>query len=236
MRQTVLITGVSAGLGKSLAELYSRQKASVYGLSRQKPDEIAELNHRSVDLAQLEDLPQDISTLLTEVKHIDAVILNAAHMGVVEDLRDTSTKLLREIMDINLWSNKVICDTLFNLQIKVSQVVAISSGMSQAKCRGANGYALSKAALNHLMQLYAIEQPGTHFSSLAPGLIDTAMQTTLETHSQKDKFPILLQLEQARNAGAIASPHEVAQQVIYSMPKLLGLPSGSYTTLKEVSK
>lgn len=236
MRQTVLITGVSAGLGKSLAEFYSKQQAHIYGLSRQKPDSLDEINHRCVDLAKLEDLPHHLTTLLTEVKHLDIVILNAAHMGVIEDLRDTSTKLLKEIMDINLWSNKIICDTLFNLNIKVSQVVAISSGMSQANCRGANGYALSKAALNHLIQLYAIEQPNTHFCSLAPGLINTAMQKTLETHLEQDKFPILLQLEQARNAGAVPSPNEVAQKIICSMPKFLDLPSGSYTTLKEVSQ
>ena len=80
----------------------------------------------------------------------------------------------------------------------IDQVIAISSGASQSGSRGWNGYSLSKAALNMLVKLYAGERPETHFTSLAPGLIDTAMQDYLTNLPEDSRYAPLEVLKAAK--------------------------------------
>ncbi|BBM85976.1 SDR family NAD(P)-dependent oxidoreductase [Candidatus Uabimicrobium amorphum] len=230
----VLITGVSAGLGRSLAELYMK-KAQVYGVSRRRPG-LPQIIHQCIDLADLETVAAKLGMLVKNIDALDVVILNAAHMGVVEDLKDTSVDLLREVMAVNVWSNKIICDTLFQQGIHVAQIIAISSGMAENTCRGGNGYALSKLALNRMMAMYALEQQQTHFCTISPGIIDTAMQEYLQEHKGHEKFPILAQLQQAKDQGMMQSPDHVAQRIVGCQSQFLHYPSGSFVSLKEVEE
>ena len=74
-------------------------------------------------------------------------------------------------------------------------LTGVSSGIGLALAKayldegGWNGYALSKAALNMMMKLYAAERPGTDFSALAPGLVDTAMQEAMRQQPADPLFP-----------------------------------------------
>ena len=65
-------------------------------------------------------------------------------------------------MQINVWANKLIIDTLLANINNVKQIVGISSGASQSGARSWNGYALSKAALNMLISIYSAEVSNTH--------------------------------------------------------------------------
>ena len=65
----VLITGVSAGLGRSLAKLYAK-KAQVYGVSRRRPD-MPQIVHQCMDLADLETIAAKLCALL---KNIDTLV------------------------------------------------------------------------------------------------------------------------------------------------------------------
>jgi benzil reductase ((S)-benzoin forming) len=98
-------------------------------------------------------------------------VLNAGVIAEIKDLQHTGLDEIKRVMDINVWSNKILIDLLISQEEPPKQIAAISSGASVYGNRGWNAYSLSKAALNMLIKLYAREKeiitflfncPGTH--------------------------------------------------------------------------
>lgn len=236
MQKNSYITGVSSGLGKGLARMFLEQGVSVYGCSRREPEDLIDqgLCFQAIDLADADAGEKLLIEQIRDVDSFDVVILNAARLGKIRDMRDTLLMDLRETMEINLWANKWILDTIFSSNRTVRQVVAISTGASQSGSRGWNGYSLSKAALNMLIKLYAGERPETHFTSLAPGLVDTAMQDYLTSLPEDDRYPPLKTLKAARGTDAMPDSETCARRLIDLLPTLLKLESGSYADIRRL--
>lgn len=236
MKQTICITGVSSGLGYGLAKVYLEKGATVYGCSRRAPSDLIErgLQFQSVDLANASEAQTKFERLINGVSHFDCVILNAGKLGQIRDLSDAPLDDLRDTMEINVWSNKWILDSLFSNSRTVDQVIAISSGASQSGSRGWNGYSLSKAALNMLIRLYAGEQRATHFTSLAPGLIDTAMQDYLTNLPEDPRYAPLAILKAAKGTDKMPNGEDCARHLINSFDQLKTLDSGSYADIRKL--
>lgn len=236
MAKQVFITGVSSGLGHGLAKVFLEEGAEVYGCSRNSPDELIKrgLHFESVDLSKAENGLPKFKKLIEAVDHFDLVILNAGKLGHIRDMKDAPLDDLRETMEINVWSNKWILDALLGGSCQVSQVVAISSGASQSGSRGWNGYSVSKAALNMLIKLYAGEALNTHFTSLAPGLVDTAMQDYLTNLPEDPRYAPLEILKVAKGTDAMPNGETCAQKLIEAFPLLLNLASGSYADVRKL--
>src|SRR5690606_11341690 len=100
-------------------------------------------------------------------------ILNAGVLGDIDLLQNTGLEAIKQVFEINVWVNKVLIEELFKSGFGVRQVIAISSGASVNGSLGWGAYSLSKSTLNMLIQLYSFEYSETHFSAIAPGLIQT---------------------------------------------------------------
>jgi len=235
--KTVLITGVSRGLGYALAEAYLAKGWAVYGLSRQTPHHLIDrgLKFVAADFQQAEPLGRALNTLIPHDRSLDLVILNAAKLGEIKDMVQVSLQDLRHTMEINVWANKVLLDELLSAQRSVGQVIGISSGASINGHRGWNGYSLSKASLNMLIALYADEFPNTHFTALAPGLIDTAMQDYLTQLPVDPRYEPLERLKSAKGTELMPSPAQCAKRLISLFPKLLQLSSGAYRDIRQLT-
>lgn len=234
--EQVFITGVSSGLGYGLAKVYLERGASVYGCSRRSPADLIErgLKFIEADLADSASAETAIETLLGEVGELDRVILNAAKLGTIRDMRDTPLSDIAETMNINVYANKWILDRLFATGRTITQVVAISSGASISGSRGWNGYSLSKAALNMLIKLYSGEQLATHFTSLAPGLVDTAMQDYLTNLPADERYAPLQILKDAKGTDKMPDGETCAVRLVELFPRLLELESGSYADIRKL--
>ncbi len=234
MPKTIYITGVSSGLGHGFAKMYLEQGATVYGCSRRVPDDLVDqgLHFQTIDLSDADAGEALLNQQIQSVDRFDVVILNAAKLGEIRDMQDTPLTDLRETMEVNLWANKWILDTIFSQERTVQQVVAVSTGASQSGSRGWNGYSLSKAALNMLIKLYAGERPETHFTSLAPGLVDTEMQDYLTGLPEDDRYPPIKVLKAAKGTEAMPDGKTCARKLIDVFPKLLRLESGGYTDIR----
>lgn len=232
----VCITGVSSGLGGGLAKVYLEQGAEVYGCSRRKPADLVRqgLHFASVDLADAVAGSARFAELIDPVTHFDLVILNAGKLGEIRDMEDTPLDDLRETMEINVWANKWLLDSLYAGGRRIDQVVAISSGASQSGSRGWNGYSVSKAALNMLIKLYAGERPETHFTSLAPGLVDTAMQDYLTNLPEDPRYQPLEILKTAKGTDQMPDSDSCARKLIAAFPRLLEIESGSYADIRKL--
>jgi len=154
MAKNVFITGISSGLGRGLAEEYLERGYTVYGLSRRGASfEHQRLHEIKANLAALDAIAGVLDRLIGDTR-IELAILNAGILGEFKPMTETSLDELRRAMDINVWANKVILDW-FATHHPPRQVVLISSGAAITGHPGWGTYALSKAALNMLAQLYA---------------------------------------------------------------------------------
>jgi len=235
----VFITGNSSGLGLGLTEELMDRDALVWGMSRRgcalKPKYDDVLRDHRQDIGNLATLEAGLDQLLSDCLRLDLVILNAGILGRIQELSHTDVHDLEHLMRVNVWANKVILDWLIDRQIPVGQVIAISSGAAVNLHFGWGGYALSKAALNNLMALYAGEMPETHLLALAPGLIDTGMQDYLCDEVDASEFPSVQKLQAARGTSAMPSPRAVARQILDRLEDLKGSHrSGSFVDIRQV--
>ena len=234
--ERILITGVSSGLGHGLAKCYLAMGADVYGCSRRSPDDLLEqgLNFCALDLSQQAESEPKFRAWIEDVESFDVVILNAGVLGKIKDMQDCSMAELKATMEVNVWSNKWILDACLGGSRTIQQVIGISSGASLSGSRGWNGYSLSKAALNMLIKLYAGECPSTHFTSFAPGLVDTAMQDYMTSLPEDPRYAPIEILKAAKGTDAMPSGYECAQKLIHTFPRLLENESGGYADIRKL--
>jgi benzil reductase ((S)-benzoin forming) len=231
----IFISGISSGIGKALALRYADQGHVVYGLSRRAPDFAHErIRHRRVDLARLETIGAEVAALLDGAGRIELAILGAGAPGRIARMAHASMDELKAVMDVNLWAQKELLDALM-ANGPPARVVAISSGASVHGAVGWSGYALSKCALNMLVQLYASEYPETHFVALAPGLVATAMQEYVFHEVSAAEFPSVAPLHAARGTAAMPDPAQFACDLERAFARLCDVPSGAYVDLRDLA-
>ena len=238
MKQNVFITGTSAGLGYALSKHYLETGWGVYGISRSMNEDLkryADFHFLVQDVCRFRETETNLISFLNDLKSIDLVILNAGMLGEIKDIKDTSLKEIHRVMEVNVWANKVIIDTLFGAGKEIKQLIAVSSGASVSGARGWNAYSLSKATLNMLISLYAKEYPDTHFTALAPGLVDTAMQEYIFSLEEDERFPVVHRLQQTKRTKQMPTPEEAAASFARAAGQMVkNYESGSYLDVRKL--
>jgi NAD(P)-dependent dehydrogenase (short-subunit alcohol dehydrogenase family) len=197
--------------------------------------EVKGYNHIECDLIWKHQIPEKLRTLLKDVSEIDVVILNAGVLGQIEFSNKVVLPELERVLDINTLSNKMIIDYLINKKIEVKQVVAISSGAAINTYTGWGNYSISKAALNMMMKVYAIENPKTHFLSLSPGPVNTSMQDFICEEVDGEKFEWKKKFVELRENNEAPSADEAAEKIYELLPQLKEeLESGSFIDVREL--
>jgi benzil reductase ((S)-benzoin forming) len=227
----VLISGVSSGLGQSLMRAFNSNDHKVFGLSRKK---VNECQHICCDLSDLNKIEEKLNKLLNEVSQIDLIILNAGILGTIKTIENWSLEEINEIMNINVWSNKIILDWAIRNK-KINLVLAISSGASIHTYKGWSGYSLSKATFKMLMDVYSKDTSNTkgiNFISVAPGIISTSMQDYLCNEVDEIKFPVTKKFITAKKDGSMKTPEYIANKFIEMIPHFKTLENGSFIDLR----
>ena len=224
----VLITGVSSGLGEALKNEHIKTNNTPTIRLQDNTD------HAKLDLSYIPNVNQKLPDLLKDVKKLDVVILNAGMLGDIKTFDEWDYNELSEIMNVNVWSNKYILDWLFTNNIKVKQVISISSGASEHTYKGWGGYSITKSALRMMMEVYSKEVDGTHFMSIAPGLVDTSMQNYLCNEVDVNEFPVIEKFIDSKKQGKTKSPINVAKNIIKLIPTLSEFENGSYVDLRSI--
>jgi len=233
----ILITGTSSGLGNGLAKYYLKQGHTVYGISRKSDDALSQnksFNFLSQDLSRFNEIAKNVPDFLSNVSELDLVILNAGKLNEIKDMQDTSLDEIKQVMDINVWANKILIDTLNNKVKTVKQIVAISSGAAEHGSRGWNAYSLSKATLNMLIDLYSKELTETHLTALAPGLIDTNMQDYIYKNADQNKFPVVQKLKKAKGTPQMPQPEDAAPIIAEAIEKVKRNDSGKFLDVRSL--
>ena len=229
MLKNILITGCSSGLGLALTNYYLEKGFKVFGISRNKP-KIQNENfiHKSFDLLNISKIKEELSTFILDIKEINTVFLNAGMLGKIKILSELSIQELNEVYALNVYANKELLDILMN--IKVENIILISSGASKNGYKGWGSYSLSKAGVNMLVNLYSNEMFNTKILALAPGVIKTPMTDYIRFELDENIFPSVKKL----NVGVVQTPLETAIKIDNLINNIAEFESGTYIDIRNI--
>jgi alcohol dehydrogenase/benzil reductase ((S)-benzoin forming) len=227
LQKNILITGCSSGLGLALTNYYLEKGFKVFGISRTKPN-IENLNfiHINFDLSQVDKIKEKLTNILKDINEFETVFLNAGMLGKIKVLKDLSIEELNEVYTLNVYANKELLDILMN--IKVKNIIIISSGASKNGYKGWGSYSLSKAGVNMLANLYSNEMLNTKILAVAPGVIKTPMTDYIRFELDVNIFPSVKKL----NDGVVQTPQETAIKLDNLLNKIDEFESGSYVDVR----
>lgn len=228
--KNILITGASSGLGEALAKAYLENGDNVYAIGKTIPKKLDRHPHFfffPYDLSETFMIQSTLREFLA-YRSFDIVILNAGLLGEIKTLSQTDLMDAKAVMEVNVWANKELIDTLHHTHAQVKQIIGISSGAAVNGSKGWGAYSLSKSGLNMLLNVYAKELPEIHFTALAPGVIQTPMVQQVIDEVNDEVYPSAKKLKE----GNIQTPQEAAKHLIALFPQLLTYESGSFLDVR----
>jgi NAD(P)-dependent dehydrogenase (short-subunit alcohol dehydrogenase family) len=183
--EIALVTGAASG--RACVESLLARGAAVVGLDL-NPD-IRRLHDRPDFHGVVCDLTKeaDLGAALDEAVHtfggLDLLVLNAGIFPPGNRIEDLATETWRKVMSVNLDANFTLlheCHPLLKLAPKGGRVVVIGSKNVPAPGPGAAAYSASKAAVNQLARVAALEwgRDRIRINSIHPNMVfDTALWT-----------------------------------------------------------
>ncbi|GKX30434.1 3-ketoacyl-ACP reductase [Vallitalea longa] len=237
-KKTVLVTGSSRGIGKSIALKYAKEGFNVVINCSSSFNELLEtkdiIESYGVSclpiLADVSD-KNSVKNMFEEIKvvfgNIDIVINNAG-ISIIKLFTDTTEDEWDKIINTNLKSLYNVCQESVPYMIKNQHgnIVNITSmwGITGSSCEVA--YSASKGAVNAFTKALAKELAPSHIrvNAIACGLIDTHMNSCL---SKEDLDTIIEEIP----ANRIGKPSEVANLCYYLSSKESSYLTGQIITL-----
>ena len=173
---TSLVTGVSRGIGRAIADTLAARGHKVIGLSRTPPDNTFKGDFYPVDLADADAADEALATITSRYK-VDNVVNNAG-LSVVATLEEIDLELLDRMVDIHL-RPMIQCAQACLPAMKQrgrGRIVNIGSRAALGKARQ-SVYGATKGAVSGLTRAWALElgQFGITVNCINPGPIDTEM-------------------------------------------------------------
>ena len=228
LNEVILISGVSRGLGLALAKQLAQPQRLIVGIARSNNSELAsycQAQNASYQFIQADlALPQGCAHATHELQqllkaHPDArsfwLINNAgtvAPMAQSHQLDDPH--LIALALQLNVGSLISLSATFLAHTPATAdrRILNISSGAGRNAVPGWGVYGATKAAVDHFTQTLALEQPQVRTVALAPGVIDTDMQTHIR-QTETDFFPNRERFIQLHQNQQLASAEFTAEHI-----------------------
>jgi NAD(P)-dependent dehydrogenase (short-subunit alcohol dehydrogenase family) len=185
--EIAVVTGAASGIGRACTEALLKRGAAVVGLDRNPAIEGMWKRQDYLGLiCDLSDFPQINRAIDKTSKHfggVDMLVLNAGIFPSSQPVQDISGELWRRAMAVNVEANLALmqaCHALLKLAPRGGRIVVVGSKNVPAPGPGAAAYSASKAAMNQLARVTALEwgKDGIRINSVHPNAVyDTALWT-----------------------------------------------------------
>ena len=236
MGQLTVITGTSRGLGAALARQCLARGDRVLALARTPNPSLATapiaaggaLEQWTIDLADAPAaaarLAQWLSSSVDPAPGTATLINNAAllaKVGPVDALDPAElVRVLRVDIEAPILLTHAFLHATRNWRSQ-RRVLQISSGASSSAYAGWSTYCAAKAALDHFARAASLDEglraaagtPAAQIVSLAPGIIDTAMQAQLRS-ADDAAFPNKQRFVELHQRGQLAAPEDAAARIL----------------------
>ena len=183
----ILITGGTAGLGRSLALKASvlGAKVAIVGRTKERLTQIQGISSDIItiqaDVSNKDDIYNIVGQAFGQLNSIDVLINNASYLGStpLRTLLDTECEDLSDVLGTNLLGPFRLTKAILPSMIlnNAGLIVNISSDAAINAYPYWGGYSLSKIALDHMSRIWQEELKNTQikFVSIDPGDMDTEM-------------------------------------------------------------
>jgi NAD(P)-dependent dehydrogenase (short-subunit alcohol dehydrogenase family) len=229
--KVAIVTGASRGIGRAIAETFSREGARVVICGRKQDtlDEVAReigSNAKAISchVGRADQIENMIATTTREFGPVDVLVNNAATNISLGPCLDVDESQFDKMIEINLKSAfrliKAVapgmCERNSGSIINIASIAGLRPQLHSLL------YSMTKAALIMMTQSYALElgPKGVRVNAIAPGLI----QTTLSEYYWKDEDQRTSVLAK-QPIKRIGQPRDVAELAL-----LLASEKGSYIT------
>lgn len=222
MKKTVLITGASRGIGKSIAKLFALNNYNVIinyfksdMLAKKLVEELKEINEATIaikaDISNKSEVDEMFEQIRLSFHCVDVLINNA---GIANQIlfTDMTAKQWDQIFDVNVkgmfhCTQAVAKDMICR---KNGKIINISSiwGLCGASCEVA--YSASKAAVIGFTKALAKElgPSNIQINCIAPGIIETDMNNSLDADTVES-------LINQTPLGKIGSAEDIAHTALF---------------------
>ncbi len=185
--EVALVTGAASGIGKACVEALLARGAAVVGLDLNPS--IKSLFKRvdflgvKADVTSEEQIKGALEAGVRAFGGLDMLVLNAGIFPAGTPIAALGSEEWRKVMSVNLDSNLVLmreCHPLLKLAPRNGRVVVIGSKNVEAPGPGAVAYSASKAAVNQIARVAALEwgADGIRVNVLHPDAVfDTGLWT-----------------------------------------------------------
>ncbi len=226
MKHLFLITGTTRGIGKALAQVARNQPDSlVVTLSRAEP--VLSVNHQNIQI-DLNDTGR-IGAALAGIRlapsgtaALEKVILinNAGVLDPIAPIGDCDPSQMAGNIRVNLIAPLVLCHHFHHFSKALpgkKWIVNITSGAARTPYYGWSAYGAAKAGLEMATRAMALEfshlDPSFNVCAVAPGTVDTDMQTNIRTCT-REQFEQVDKFHELKATGGLYPAQQVAATLI----------------------
>jgi NAD(P)-dependent dehydrogenase (short-subunit alcohol dehydrogenase family) len=228
----VILTGASKGMGQAMARQLLQPNVRLLCISRNTDDSLTKaaekhgtfLEQWSADLSDGAGVAARLSTWLSALDSSQlknaTLINNAGVIGPLAPTRDNDPLQLAYALRVGLEAPIQLCAAFLSATqhwTAQRKVLNISSGLGRRPMASSAAYCAAKAGMDHFTRCVALEEAlrlqGAKVCSLAPGVIDTNMQTDLRS-ADPLAFPDQGNFAGLHAQGQLTSPEDAAQRVL----------------------
>jgi NAD(P)-dependent dehydrogenase (short-subunit alcohol dehydrogenase family) len=228
----VILTGASKGMGQAMARQLLQPNVRLLCISRNTDDSLTKaaekhgtfLEQWSADLSDGAGVAARLSTWLSALDSSQlknaTLINNAGVIGPLAPTQDNDPLQLAYALRVGLEAPIQLCAAFLSATqhwTAQRKVLNISSGLGRRPMASSAAYCAAKAGMDHFTRCVALEEAlrlqGAKVCSLAPGVIDTNMQTDLRS-ADPLAFPDQGNFAGLHAQGQLTSPEDAAQRVL----------------------
>lgn len=218
LNKIAYVTGASRGIGQALVTALIDAGYFVVGMSRTTCARQTNFDFVQLDLNDLEA----VKSFTFDKKATDVLLVNnAGIVGEIGPVGQITNNALQQVMTVNTLAPQILVNNFlktYQTSVNSGHILNISSGAGKSAIDAWAAYCASKAALDLFSQTIHLEfelrqQKNWHIHSVAPGVVDTAMQTEIR-QAKPEAFLALDRFIALNENKELASTDSVSKKLI----------------------